>query len=516
MTAIKWITAIGIAAAALLGGWMRLTGHGDLSPATHLFLEKQLHCYRLSYHQNILNFGLNNTPLPVKTSLEGTLCIDILHVDTRRVQTAVQLHDFHLQTQPPQPELTNQLAQYYARPVSIVFSPEGRILNFRFPGKATNYAGYAQMLRQMELITGTHNQIVAQEDALGSYQARYTSVSDTIRRQKLHYTASAKGYRIRILASDANATYANGYRSLNFHETLRLLDGNKTTAHVHTTIQLALLSEPYPFPPVASLPEASRATMEANDTDVFQTFRRNQTKRAFKQNGIDASTLLTAIHADPDDLKNYNTLEAYLQIYPDQIVSIRTALKQADNTEARNLIATLDALNLPAAQEILADLAANPDAVTMNRIRSIIALGGQTKPVPEVLQTLSELTEETETETQTDLANTAQLAIGSLCRDPEIAAQYGDRIREALHAASTYSEAKIALLTAKNAGTVPYIDAILPYIHHHDARLRKRAISILAPHRNAEIEAAFQKQMEVENVAEIQALLRAQSKNGTK
>jgi hypothetical protein len=46
-------------------------------------------------------------------------------------------------------------------------------------------------------------------------------------------------------------------------------------------------------------------------------------------------------------------------------------------------------------------------------------------------------TRETETEVETDLANTAQLAIGSLCRDPEIAAQYGDRIRDALTAAST-------------------------------------------------------------------------------
>jgi hypothetical protein len=510
MTATKFLAASLTAVAVLWGGWMLFAPQKHPLPSsTHLYTAKQMRCYRLSYRQKIFNFLLGDTPAPTHTLLDAKLCLKITAIDSQQVEATIQLYGIDLQTRPPQRQLTDHLSRYYARPVSATFSPDGRILDLRFPGKAANYAGYRQMLQQMELITGEHDQTLTQHDELGTYQTRYLYKPGSIHRQKMRYTAASQTHRILLYHSDANGTYDNGYTTLNLHEKLRILDGNEKIAQIHTDIHMEPVDEDDPRPgSMTSIPEVKRAEMVQNDSDLFETLRNANKREAFSKKGIDATSLLASIHADPNDPKRYNELEDYLRLYPDKIASVRTALKQADNTEARNLIATLDALNLPAAQAILADLAADPDAVTMNRIRSIIALGGQTKPAPEVLQALSELTEETETEVETDLANTAQLAIGSLCRDPEIAAQYGDRIRDALTAASTYTEAKIALLTAKNAGTVTYIDAILPYVHHHDARLRKWAITILTPHLNAEIDMAFQKQMEVENVPEVRALLR--------
>jgi len=81
-------------------------------------------------------------------------------------------------------------------------------------------------------------------------------------------------------------------------------------------------------------------------------------------------------------------------------------------------------------------------------------------------------------------------------------------IKAALRDAQNYSEAKVALLAAKNGGTKPYLEEILPYLSHQDARLRERTLKIVTPYAcEYEVLAVMQQQSDVETKEELKSTI---------
>jgi hypothetical protein len=455
------------------------------SPSPKLFTRIGTQIYKMSYHQKIFNFLLEKNPSAAHTALEATLYLKILSIQKEKIEALIQLKKVYLKSTPSNTLLTNKLAEYYSRTVGITFAPNGQILSFAFPGLAENYVGYKQMFQQMEILfLPEYKEKQIQTDTLGTYEADYHYTANRVIRHKRRYTSSSQNNRILLYASEANTTtLGKWYTDFTMHENLRILHKKEKLAEIHTQIKLI----PYTpteisQEPIVLLTEEKRLARIKYDKNIFKSIEEIQLKQAFQKKRTTLKHLLATIIQAPNNLSYWNDLELFLRLYPNKINDLLPYLNQDNTPIARDIIAILEHLGLAQSQDLLATVSTDSDSDPMNRIRSIIALSSQKQPTDSVLLALEELIDSRDDDNQKDRADTALLALGSLCKNPTVATEYSEYIQNALENASNYSTSKIAILSAKNGGTLPWIEGLIPYLHASDSRLRSLSLTALSIH----------------------------------
>lgn len=479
MTAIKaFFTIILI---ALLASFFLFSSHKE----EVLFTKEKLQHYQLAYEQKIFDFSVNERPLPSYIRLQAALYLRVISIDPDAVRCAVQLQDINLSLTPENPNLTSRLSAYYERSVEVIFTPDGRIKSITFPGLESNYVGYRQLLQQLEMVVRSKNRYrVIQDDGLGEYEAEYRWQDKSLHRHKSAYLNVIGADEVKLYQSNATLTLGtdmNWYHHFDLHERVRLLREGKKLLQVQTEISLDYLdSDPTDY---AYIDEKDLVAAQEDDVDLYKSIEHEAAEAFFSEQHYDLQQLLARIEATPENIKNYLLLESYLRLHPEEIPKLYQPLNEADSTISRDLIGMLEALQLEAAQKLLAELTVDEEVRFLDRTRAVIALGAQQVLTPEVKAVLYETVQMRQDEAHNDLANTALLALGSLSKDNEVSMPESETlIRNALEDADNYNDAKVALLSAENSGVEPYIESIVPYLMSPDPRLRMRAFRLLVPY----------------------------------
>jgi len=466
--------------------------------------------YKLSYQQKIFNFSLSDTPSASLVTLKADLHLQVIKIMPNQIDAVMRLDNVDLSLFPENSRLSSMLSDYYSRVVKIQFDTKGRIISTEFAGLEKNFSGYKQLLWQLEMLLQEKKEYSSyQTDALGRYSAEYRREKNRLIRNKKEYVDTVNNSDIIIYDSRAEAILTEGtnwYREFTFKEKLRILQEGKKVLQIHTDISMQYFDDE-DTTVVAN--EAAMAAARQSDTDLFQNVEDEMNDAHFRAAHIDRKVLLDRIEKDPSNPKNYETLARYLKLHPEEITLLYDFILKSNSDVTRNIIALLDDLQLDESQQLLSQVALDSSVVPMDRIRSVIALGGQQRPDSEVVSALEALYAEDDDEVSRDLSNTALLAMGSLSNSTDETAELlRINIEEALRDAKSYEEARVALLAAKNGGVAAYIPGILPYVYHQRRKLRLLSVELLTPYVKEDVvKEAFYKQWLHEKDPEIREIL---------
>jgi len=450
-----------------------------------LFQKVGVQSYALHYDQKIFNFLLSITPHPTFVHLDAIFSMDVKAFDEEEVEVAIDLSDINLRLEPQNLALSETLSEYYGRSAKIILNQDGQIKRMQFAGLDENYVGYKELLRALEMIFKREMHYkVDQVDGLGQYVAAYRKDDHLLKRQKKTYTQTLENRDIIIYDAQASAQHhqrSNWFEQFDLHEKLRVLQGSQKLLQVETTISLSLVA---PIQAEVTVDEDELYAMRMADTNLYESLEKEAHESYFEQNSYDLQKLLSEIIATPDARDLYVKLSRYLKLHPEEIAALYEEIERQPDKISRDLLATLEALQLEASQQLLNQVARDSSMQPMNRIRSIIALGAQEEPTPESLSNLEALLLEHDDEVSTDLSNTALLALGAVGgRSEALEHEVSAYIEEELRSADNYARAKTALLAAKNGGVRSYITFIIPYLYHDDIRLRRLSLELLLTYR---------------------------------
>lgn len=512
MTATRFFAGSAVILAIVLALFYTASSEKEAS----LFHQSGVRSYDLAYQQKIFNFLVSDTPTPAFVHLKAKLRFRVLAVGDEKVDVALQLDRIDLRMEPENALLTEALTAYYSRVVFAVFRPDGTLSSMAFPGLDENYAGYRQMFMQMEMPIQERTSYTAlQKDELGSYSADYSRTSDSVVRTGKHYENTGER-SVLVYDSKAEALFSaqkNWYERFSLTEKIRIKKEGRKALQTLTSITLSAVDDVTGQEGKETVAYDGDALLEAaeNDTNVFERIEQEQQRAYFSEYGYDLSKLLKEIEADPNRLEGYAKLETYLKLHPDHIKELYTVINTSQDSVARDFISVMESLQLPEAQSLLSEIAADPANHEMNRIRSAIALSGQDAPTQETLSSLMMLAEEKDPSEPCSLCNTALLALGNLSsKRDEVMQTSLPILRSALADASNYNDAKAALLAAKNAGVAPLLNEIIPYTRYENTKLRKLSVSLLKEYiADDAVQAALQQQRLTEDDAEVKKMLDA-------
>ena len=500
------VTKVVIAVVTFLGLLAFVLFRGAPQEQQQLFNSTAAQQYELHYQQKIFDFSLDDFPTPSFVFLEADLQMQVKQQHTDTVIVLFQLSDINLTLVPENRRLSRALQDYYSRVVKVRFSSEGKIIAMEFPGLEKNFVGYRQMLQQLEMIIKKKPYYtLQQEDALGTYEAKYRANALEVSRHKTAYKSVQNGAKIIIYKSLTEATFTkerSWYETFRLQEKLRLSNKGKKILQVETKIDLKSLEDNVDD---LEMDTETFFRLQEEDHDLYQKVEDENLENYFKQEKLDLDALLARIFKDPSNLIAYSQLQTYLRLHPEKISALYEVINRVEDGVARDLIAVLDDLQLPESQRLMARMAQDVEVKEMNRIRSVIALGAQKHITEEAVTALEILQLEREGEAARDLSNTALLSLGALS---ESSLEIQEGVKSALRDAEDYETARIALLSAKNGGVKPYLSEIMPYLENSNRKLRLLSVTLLESFAHEpEVEDALKNAYEQENDTKVKAHL---------
>ena len=441
--------------------------------------------YSLKLIQNSTIFNDTN-PMEYKFVINANLHTRVLKAETSSFYIAYQLSDFKLHNSTLSKEYLQQLYPYYTSMYLVKMDYFGRLEKIYFPGKKINFLGLLQLTKLLEVINKKElNYLLEQKDSLGRYRAFYTKEKSIIKKQKTNYIQMDEAYKensVDINNSIINAVVdKNGswLKELELKESLTLYDSEqKKFAINNNSLLLSKLSDKPNMKLQVYLENRSIETILKDfnklkniDVDIYQKLYNQAQKKRFQNLHTTIDSLVNRLSSP----SSFRELQEYLTLYPDSTFKLQKHINTLKDDITMKIISILETVGSKQAQELLVYLTKDTDTLQINKIRSLIALGGTKELSKSSRDTLYNVSLIRGNETLNELSDTSLLALATHPNDDVVS-----HIKSLYSSSPSLSREKNLLYSMQNAGAENFIDEIVHSSMSQSTKVRSLAVVTLS------------------------------------
>ncbi len=455
-------------------------------------------CYEVDVRSTITTGASADAPVPPMLHLTGILNMRILSSDAREALSGLRLSPVSCDILG---EFRPEMRERFSLPFSALFAKNGRIVAVRPPSTLSENERIVleEMLRAAQIVVSGECEtwITIEEHKTGTYEARYERTPDgSIRKRKTRYLTLASPVSVDVLSSDTLARLSPTLwlASAEGRETLAASSGGAPLLRTDLSFSFRLISgEPDVPATIAAINAASRAALPpivSPAAGVPSGGATNATSSSSKtpsgkENPVSRDFSAALDRFDRRNRETFDDLLARLREHPElaRDVAARLFAPGTDDATQAALMDLLGTSDTPAAQQVLLDIAGNPDASHMNALRAIIALGGVAHPTAEARDGLWSIARREGGENVADLSRTALLALGAVAstlrRNEDGAARsvVDDLLRAVPNTEGP--DLRVALKALGNTGDPAAAGRIQSYLASENAATRAAAATAL-------------------------------------
>ena len=441
--------------------------------------------YKLKLTQNS-KIEQGKTPITYKFTIEAKLHTRVLKKETAFLYMAYQLSEFKLHSNALSVSSIRALMPYYTSMYIAKIDYSGAIKEIYFPGKKINFLGLSQLTHMIETINKKESSyLLTQKDSLGEYIAFYIRDKDSIKKQKKSYVKlneAYEGYKVSVKKSYFDAkidTKGNWLQSIELKEDLLLRDPqNYPFASNENLLSLVKISDKNHSQLeidtenrsiVAILKEFTER--RNRDKDIYQKLQQKSQRKKFKKNHVTIDSLVHSLKKS----KDFRKLKEYITLFPQTTMKLKKYFQSFNDDTSMKTIAILEQVGSTQAQELLTSLTEDDETTQINKVRSLIALGGTHTLTADSYNNLAEISAIRGTQELNELSDTSLLALSSHADDDVVSL-----IKSQYYDSPSLSKEKNILYSMQNAGAENFLDEIDNSLNSSSIKVRHIAIMTLS------------------------------------
>ncbi|QSZ41480.1 hypothetical protein GJV85_04955 [Sulfurimonas aquatica] len=449
--------------------------------------------YELNFSQDsiLLKSDLIPTDISYKYKVDALLNMRILKKSENYIWSLFELSSFNLEGVGVDKNVLDLLRPYYQSMFLVKYSLDGKVLDFKFPGKIENFAGLLQLIYSLEIINlDKQSYKIEQKDSIGVYDVFYKKISNSIEKQKSRYTQvinPSKEYGANVTNSITKATVdAKGswLKRLELSESITLLDeeGNRFAKNKNIIFlkkipqsidqSLKIYKEKKDIKTLL----AEFTLLEQKDINIFEKISNDNIKKKF----IQTHTTLEKLSTKIDEKSTLTNIKQYIKAFPNETHKLKKIILESDDVTSMRMIAILPIVNTDEAEDLLNELAVDDKTRHINKIRSIIALGDISKPSVQTIETLIGISDTRGDELNDDKSDTSLLALSRYAKDEQNKEAIVSYIRSEYASATSLSKEKNILLSMQNAGAKNFLDEIQASLNSNSIKVKNLALKTIA------------------------------------
>ena len=426
-----------------------------------------------------------------KYEVDAFLNMKVLEKNENYVWSLFQLSSFVLDGVGMNKIILERLTPYYQSMFLVKYSLDGKVLDYKFPGKIENFSGLLQLIYSLAILNLEKKSYkIEQKDSIGIYDAFYKKYLNTIEKQKNRYvkvTNPDEKYSATVEVSSTKAKIDTKYswlQELYLKESITLIDEQDNQFAKNTNIinlyktnkiidkSLKIYKEKRDIKIIL----AEFDSLNEQDINIFEKISKENLKNKF----IETNTTLEKLNAKFDEKLGVRNIKKYIEIFPQETYKLKQMIIDSDDLISMRIIAILPIVNTDESQKLLNELAVDDRTTHIDKIRSIIALGDVNKPSTQTIDTLMQISDTRGDELNDDKSDTSLLALSRFAKDEKKKESIVSYIRSEYASLASLSKEKNILLSIQNAGAENFLDEIENSLNSNSTKVKDLAIKTIA------------------------------------